>query len=211
MRHQTDDPGRGRIHEHSRRATRHAQRHGGRGGFDGGWGPRGGFAGGFGPGFDGGRRGGRRAGRGDVRAAVLALLNEEPMHGYQIIQELGQRSEGAWTPSPGSIYPALQLLQDEGLVTAAENDGKRVFTLTEAGRTEAASRGEGPLPWEAAARSGDGDRPLRSLIPPLFAAVAQVSQAGTPEQVARAAELLTNTRRELYRILAEDDAETPTA
>jgi Transcriptional regulator PadR-like family len=133
------------------------------------------------------------------------------MHGYQIIQELAERSEGAWTPSPGSIYPALQLLQDEGLVTAAEAEGKRVFTLTEAGRTEAASRGDGPLPWEAAARAGEGENPLRGLVGPLIAAVQQVAAAGTPDQVTRAAALLTTTRRELYRILAEDDTDAPKA
>jgi DNA-binding PadR family transcriptional regulator len=133
------------------------------------------------------------------------------MHGYQIIQELAERSDGAWTPSPGSIYPALQLLQDEGLVTATETEGKRVFTLTEAGRTEAASRGDGPLPWEAAARAGAGDSPLRGLVGPLVAAVQQVAVAGSADQVSRAVTLLTATRRELYRILAEDDTETPTA
>jgi hypothetical protein len=127
------------------------------------------------------------------------------MHGYQIIQELGERSNGAWTPSPGSIYPALQMLQDEGFVTAAESDGKRVFTLTEAGRTEAASRGDGPKPWEEAARAGAGDSPLRGLVGPLVAAVQQVAMAGSPDQVARAVTLLSTTRRELYRILAEDD------
>ena len=153
-----------------------------------------------------GHRGGRRAGRGDVRAAVLALLNEQPMHGYQIIQELSERSRGAWTPSPGSIYPALQLLQDEGLVSAAESDGKRVFTITEAGQAAVTARGDGPLPWEAAARGErSGISNLRDLTGQVGAAVRQVASAGTEAQVARAADLLTTTRRELYRILAEDD------
>jgi DNA-binding PadR family transcriptional regulator len=133
------------------------------------------------------------------------------MHGYQVIQELSERSNGAWTPSPGSIYPALQLLQDEGLVTATETEGKRVFTLTEAGRAEVDARGDAPLPWEAAARAGASDSPLRVLIGPLLAAVQQVDMAGSPDQVSRAVTLLTATRRELYRILAEDDTETPTA
>lgn len=131
------------------------------------------------------------------------------MHGYQVIQELAERSEGAWTPSPGSIYPALQLLQDEGLVTAAETDGKRVFTLTDAGREAAASRGDGPLPWEAAARGErTGFSQLRELAGQVHAAVRQVAAAGNSDQVAKAATLLGSTRRELYRILAED---TPTA
>jgi len=131
------------------------------------------------------------------------------MHGYQVIQELAQRSDGAWTPSPGSIYPALQLLQDEGLVTATETDGKRVFTLTPAGQEEAASRGEGPLPWEAAARGErTGFSQLRDLVGQVHAAVRQVASAGNEEQVAKAVALLGSTRRELYRILAEDDTET---
>jgi DNA-binding PadR family transcriptional regulator len=161
----------------------------------------------------GGRRfeSGHRAGRGDVRAAVLALLSEEPMHGYQIIQELAERSSGAWTPSPGSVYPALQLLQDQDLVTASEADGKRVFSLTDSGRAEAAKRGEAPLPWEAAARgTRRGFSQLRELISQVHAATHQVASAGSDAQIARAAEVLKNARREIYRILAEDDTDTET-
>ena len=156
----------------------------------------------------GGRRfeSGHRAGRGDVRAAVLALLDEQPMHGYQVIQELAERSGGAWTPSPGSVYPALQMLQDQDLVTASEADGKRVFSLTKAGKDEAAARGDAPLPWEAAARGARGGfRQLRDLIGQVHAATHQVASAGSDVQVARAAEVLKNERREIYRILAEDD------
>jgi DNA-binding PadR family transcriptional regulator len=204
MRHHTDDPGRTRVHDHARRVEHHGHR-GGRRGFERGWGgPRGR---GFGGPFDSGRR----AGRGDVRAAILALLTEAPMHGYQVIQELSERSGGAWTPSPGSIYPALQLLQDEGLVTAAETDGRRVFTLTDAGRTEAAARGDGPLPWEAAARSErDGFGQLRETLMQVGAAVRQVGAAASEEQVAKAVQVLSTTRRDLYRILAEDDTDDAT-
>jgi DNA-binding PadR family transcriptional regulator len=195
--HETDTDHRqvrhARHHHGERHVERHAHRHGRRG-HD----------------WDfGGRRfeSGHRAGRGDVRAAVLALLNEQPMHGYQIIQELAERSSGAWTPSPGSVYPALQLLQDQGLVTASEADGKRVFSLTDSGRAEAASRGEAPLPWETAARGARvGFRQLRELISQVHAATHQVAAAGSDAQVERAAEVLKTTRRELYRILAEDDA-----
>jgi DNA-binding PadR family transcriptional regulator len=156
----------------------------------------------------GGRWEGRRANRGDVRAAVLALLTEEPMHGYQIIQELTERSGGAWTPSPGSIYPALQMLQDEGLVNAVEADGKRVFTLTATGRKEADARGEAPLPWEAAAHGEGNDLiELRRLVGSTGAAVKQVAMAGDDAQIAKAIELLRATRRDLYRLLAEDDSE----
>jgi DNA-binding PadR family transcriptional regulator len=148
---------------------------------------------------------GRRANRGDVRAAVLALLTEQPMHGYQMIQELSERSGGAWMPSPGSIYPALQLLQDEGLVSAAEADGKRVFTLTAAGRSQAESRADEPRPWEAAARDeGSSLGELRQLVGSVAAAVRQVAVAGDDRQVAKAVELLRSTRRDLYRLLADD-------
>jgi DNA-binding PadR family transcriptional regulator len=190
----TDQSRHARHHHGERHAERHAHRHGGRRGHD----------------WDfGGRRfeSGHRAGRGDVRAAVLALLDEQPMHGYQVIQELAERSSGAWTPSPGSVYPALQLLQDQGFVTASETDGKRVFSLTDSGRAEAAKRGEAPLPWETAARGARGGfRQLRELMGQVFAASQQVASAGSEEQVARAAEVLKTARREIYRILAEDDA-----
>jgi DNA-binding PadR family transcriptional regulator len=187
-----------RSHDRSRRGghPRHPHHHpphhgGGRGGWDGR-----------------GRRGGRgnRAGRGDIRAAVITLLAEAPMHGYQIIQELVERSGGAWRPSPGSIYPALQLLQDEGLVTAEETDGKRVFTLTDAGREQAAAHADGPTPWDAAARGEGSDRAvLRELGGQLLGAVIQVGQVGTPAQIEAAKTLLVTARRDLYRLLAEDD------
>jgi DNA-binding PadR family transcriptional regulator len=129
------------------------------------------------------------------------------MHGYQMIQELTERSNGAWTPSPGSIYPALQLLQDEGLVTASETDGKRVFTLTPSGQAAAEQRGDSPLPWEAAARGeGDAHGQLRAVMTQVGAAVHQVAAAASDAQIKKAAEILANTRRDLYRILAEDEA-----
>jgi DNA-binding PadR family transcriptional regulator len=165
-----------------------------------------GAAGWGGPGFRGER--GRRAGRGDVRAAIITLLAEAPMHGYQMIQELAERSGGAWRPSPGSIYPALQLLQDEGLVSAEERDGKRVFTLTDEGRAQAAARADGPTPWDAAAAGEGGDlAALRQLTDQLVGAVIQVASAGSTTQIEAAKGLLGSTRRELYRLLAQDDVE----
>ncbi len=131
------------------------------------------------------------------------------MHGYQIIREIGERSDGAWTPSPGSVYPTLQQLADEGHVTASESDGRRVFALTDAGRAEAASR-TGSLPWEAAAEQADDDLvSLRDLVFQVAGATRQVASAGTQRQLAAAQEILRETRRKLYRLLAEDDAETP--
>jgi DNA-binding PadR family transcriptional regulator len=148
--------------------------------------------------------GGSRARRGDVRAAVLRLLSEQPMHGYQIIQELSARSDGAWTPSAGSIYPVLQLLADEGLITAEETGGKRVFSLTETGVAAVAETADAPAPWEDAAQSVSGSSVLREAVGKFMPAVFQVGKSGSAEQVATAVEILNDARKKLYAILAED-------
>jgi len=141
-----------------------------------------------------------------VRTALLALLGEKPMHGYDLIRELEERSGGFWRPSPGSIYPTLQMLEDEGLVTSEERDGKRVYSITDAGRAELEARREragGAAPWEV----GGGDEGflrLRDVVFQVGAAAMQVARAGSAEQVARAAEILTEARKKLYAILAED-------
>ncbi|WP_131769446.1 MULTISPECIES: PadR family transcriptional regulator [Protofrankia] len=164
---------------------------------------------GFGPGargfFPGGRGRGAKVRRGDVRTALLALLAEAPMHGYQMINELAERSHGAWRPSPGSVYPVLQLLTDEELVRAEESDGKRVFHLTDAGRAYTDARADEPKPWDTAAAAADhGLTDLRSLAFGVGAAVVQVAQAGSDAQVQAAQKILVDARRALYRILAED-------
>ena len=146
------------------------------------------------------RRGRGRVHRGDVRTAVLALLAEEPMHGYQIMQELTDRSGGVWQPSPGSVYPTLQLLTDEGLLTVSDEDGRKTFALTADGETAAAAS-DGPPPWERLAAAGSID--LRDLMSSLGSAAKQVAATGTDEQIAAAAEILTETRKRLYRLLAE--------
>lgn len=150
---------------------------------------------------------GPRARRGDVRAGILALLAEEPRNGYGIIQELGQRSGGAWRPSPGSIYPALQQLEDEGLVRAEEIDGKRVFRLTDDGRAYVEARKEElAAPWNA--MSGGAEHPMMEvggLLQQVALAAMQVVHTGTPAQLAEARQILINTRRSLYRVLAEDE------
>ncbi|HEY3613483.1 MAG TPA: PadR family transcriptional regulator [Gaiellales bacterium] len=186
----------------------HEEGHGGRRHRAFGPGPYGPGPGGpFGPG--GPRRGGRggRARRGDVRAAILALLGEQPMHGYQIIQELESRSNGLWRPSPGSIYPTLQLFEDEGLVTASEVEGRRVFGLTEAGTARLAEAPPGAAtPWEAVANETPTDiASLRDGIRALMAATHQVAHAGSRGQSERALEVLADARRKIYAILAEDD------
>ncbi len=177
----------------------------GPGGARGFGGPRG-FA--PGAGFPGGRGfpwgGGHRAGRGDIRAAILALLLEEPMHGYQVIQELESRTGGRWRPSPGSVYPTLQQLEDEGLVRAVELEaGRRVFELTDRGREEA-SASAGPPPWEEAAGSEHDVSSMRELFLQVGAATWQVTQAGTAKQVIQAAEILRDARKRLYHLLADD-------
>lgn len=145
---------------------------------------------------------GGRARRGDIRVAVLRLLAESPMHGYQIIQELSTRSEGAWTPSAGSVYPTLQQLADEGLVVSEEAGGKKVFSLTEAGAATVAECADQPAPWEEAA--GDtGLVGLRDATGKLMQAVFQIGKGCSAEQVATATEILTDARKKLYAILAE--------
>jgi DNA-binding PadR family transcriptional regulator len=156
----------------------------------------------------GGRHGGpgaRRARRGNVRAAVLALLSEQPMHGYQMIQELSRRSGGAWTPSPGSIYPTLQMLEDEGLVTSHQSDdGKRLFELTDAGRAEAAKSHEGPghRPWEQSGH-GRGSIPVDLVAAIRDTAVSLIYAAttGNDEQRAQVVSLLGEFREKVSAVV----------
>jgi DNA-binding PadR family transcriptional regulator len=161
---------------------------------------------GFGPGL--GRFGGGRRRRGDVRAAIITLLGEEPMHGYQIIQEITERSSGRWQPSPGSVYPTLQALEDEGVVRAEEREGKRVFALTDEGRERLAELAERErAPWDLGEPDVAGLSDIREQIGQLAAAFAQVMQAGSPAQRLQARSLLVETRKGLYAILAADDPE----
>ncbi len=157
--------------------------------------------GGFGPGF-GGPSMGARARRGDVQTAILALLTEKPMHGYQILQEMTDRSGGVWSPSAGSIYPTLQLLEDQGMLTSEQMDGKRVYALTEAGRAKAETAPEG-APWDKVAGAhGHNARAMRGGIMAVGQASVQVARTGTPEQIEAAQEVLADARRRLYKILA---------
>ncbi|MEV4256406.1 PadR family transcriptional regulator [Spirillospora sp. NPDC049652] len=168
----------------------------------------------FGPGGPPWRRGGRggpggRARKGDVRAAILALLAERPRNGYQVIQEIAERSDGAWRPSPGAVYPALQQLADEGLVASDEDAGRRVYRLTDEGRayTEAHAD-ELNEPWaRMAPEFPEGVPDLFKAIAGTGAAAVEVLRSGTPDGVGRAVEILTEARRDLYRILAEDAPE----
>ncbi|BBY51131.1 hypothetical protein MARA_45990 [Mycolicibacterium arabiense] len=212
------------LHEHRRQARRdfrdHVREHRGEGftpggpgfgpgfGFGGGFGPGGpGF--GFGPGGRGGRRGGPRGGgrgrRGDVRAAILTLLVERPMHGYEMIQEINERSQQLWKPSPGSVYPTLQLLVDEGLIVSTESDGsKKLFELTDDGRATAEKIETAP--WDAITQDADpGAVNLRSAVGQLMGAVAQSAHAASPDQQQRVVDIVNNARREIYQILGETE------
>lgn len=161
---------------------------------------------------DGGRRGGgyggrtgggRRGSRGDVRAAVLALLAERPMHGYEMLGELSRRTRELWRPSPGSLYPALQLLEDQGLVRSAAEHGRRRFELTAEGRALQARTAAEAAPWETIVSAADeGALALRGALRGVEVAVGQVAEAGTPEQKTRAGALLGELRQQLYLLLA---------
>jgi DNA-binding PadR family transcriptional regulator len=182
---------------------------GGPGRRGGPWGPAGfgpmGFA--FGPWAAEGRRG-PRVRRGDVRAAALALLAEEPRNGYQLIQEIAERSGGVWQPSPGSVYPALQQLEDEGLIQAETPEGgrKRYALTTEGLEYVTVHADEVRAPWDDVANSVGTDAiELRKLFGAVAMAGMQVVQVGTPAQVGQARQILTDARRKLYAILAADD------
>jgi len=152
------------------------------------------------------KRVGARMGHRDVRAAVLALVAEKPMHGYQIIHEIEERSGGGWKPSAGSVYPTLQLLADEGVISAeqSEPNGRKTYQLTETGRAEA-DRADGSTPWG----SSDAPESARFGVLPkagidLAHAAAQVRRTGSREQIREAAAVLDEARRRLYSILAQD-------
>ncbi|MGP4029972.1 PadR family transcriptional regulator [Actinomadura sp. 3N407] len=166
------------------------------------WGPAGpGF--GPGPGHRGRGGRGRRTRRGNVRAALLALLAERAMHGYEMIQELDGRTGGVWRPSPGSVYPTLQMLEDEDLVSSEEQGGKRLFSLTDAGR-EAASA-QTTAPWdEVTAAAGENALRGREAVGQLMGALHQVMAVGSETQKARALDVVNDARRRLYGILADD-------
>ena len=146
---------------------------------------------------------GTRMGRGDVRTAILALLTEAPMHGYQLIREIEERTDGRWKPSAGSVYPTLQLLADEGLVTAEMSQDRKTYSLTDAGK-DAAAEVLDATPWAKADAAEGGHH---GLIPKagmeLAQAASQIARSGTAEQKQQAADILDEARRKIYSILAQ--------
>lgn len=169
----------------------------------------GGRGGGRGHGGGGGRH---RARRGAIVTATLLLLDEQPMHGYEIITELESRSDGRWRPSPGTMYPALNRMEERGLIDAEETDGKKRFSLTADGLARLAeyrdAKGDDdPDPWNDTGHGERGD--LRGAVAELVGQARQIGRFGTPEQVEQAKEVFTDTKRKLYAILAaEPDAES---
>jgi DNA-binding PadR family transcriptional regulator len=148
-----------------------------------------------------------RAKRGDVRAAILSLLSEKSLNGYQIMQELEQRSRGSWRPSPGAVYPALQLLEDEGLVQAESSSGGRIYSLTETGRSYVREHAdELGAPWETGNQPACDDNVLGLFaeLKHIATATLQVVHAGSSIQTREAQKILNQTRRSLYRLLADD-------
>ncbi len=160
-----------------------------------------------GPGGGGFPRG-ARARRGDVRAALLILLAEEPRNGYQLMQEIEQRSDGVWRPSPGSVYPALSQLEDEGLVQLDERDGRRTYTLTDAGRAYVAERPEElNATWEEMTDAVDNDvAALFREMKQLGMAAMQIVHSGNVSHMTETRTQLANARKAIYALLAEDDA-----
>jgi DNA-binding PadR family transcriptional regulator len=159
----------------------------------------------FGIGGRGGRGGRGRPGvrRGEVRILVLDALAERPMHGYEVIQALEAKSRGMWRPSAGSIYPTLQQLADEGLITGEDVDGRRTYTLTDAGRKALAESPAGPT-WADPETDAASEPDIRRLAMELAAAVIQVQRVGSAHANREVTKILTNTRKQVYRILAED-------
>jgi DNA-binding PadR family transcriptional regulator len=208
MRFQRENLHRGHHDGHDARRRGHGFPGGDFGGPGWGFGGFGGFGPG-GPGGPGGGPGGRGRGRGgrrpNVRAALLALLTERPMHGYEMIQELEQRTGGVWRPSPGSVYPTLQLLEDEGLIVSTTEGGRKSFVLTEAGQAEATQAAE-QAPWSAfeAAGAVNSWHDIREAAMGTMNALRQVLRNGTDDQRTRAGEVLDEARRKLYAILAEE-------
>jgi DNA-binding PadR family transcriptional regulator len=161
---------------------------------------------GFGSGRGGPHRRGRRS-RGDVRAAILLLLDEQPRNGYSVMQEVEERSSGAWRPSPGSIYPALAQLEDEGLVAPADSEQGKAFALTDAGREYVAEHRERlGVPWETATEGmPEGLQELRRSAGQLGMASMQVAQTADSRLIAGARQILDDARKAMYRLLAGED------
>ena len=148
--------------------------------------------------------------RGDVRPLILAALERQPMHGYQVIQELEAQSGGRWRPSAGSVYPTLQQLEDEGLVRSEDVDGRRTYSLTDAGRAAVEATPAPRSPWGEPANARD-EIDVRRLAMQLVGSVMQVNKVGSSRAKRQARDILVDARRQMYRLLAEDVDEAENA
>ncbi len=144
---------------------------------------------------------GGRARKGDVRGLLLAALLQESAHGYELMRRLEEQAGGRWRPSPGSVYPLLQMLEDEGLVRGHDEEGRRVYELTAEGRAQADEGRLRDLAAEPAAPSGHLE--LRAEVQRLHSAARQVGTAGSADQVEQAVAIVRGARQSLYRLLAE--------
>ena len=217
------------MHQHGfgRQWSRHAEelwqqhRGGGWGGFGGPEGPWGRgrqgpppwVAGLFGL-AQGDQQRGPRVRRGDVRAAILDVLAAEPMNGYQVISQIAERTGGAWKPSPGSVYPTISQLEDEGLVRTDTGQGRKVVTLTDEGRAYVDANADElasvwrPFAADDAARSDGPDyATLKPEIGRMMSAVWQIASTGSEQQKRDAIAIMVDTRRRLYGLLADDGDE----
>jgi DNA-binding PadR family transcriptional regulator len=157
--------------------------------------------------FGQGRRG-PAVRRGEIRPLILAVLRQKPMHGYEVISELEQQSGGRWRPSAGSVYPTLQQLADEGLVTSTEVDGRRTYTLTDEGQKAAAADTGARSPWTESEADDEGQPDVMRLLAQLAGAVVQVGKIGSPRARSEATRVLTDARKQMYRLLSEDEDAT---
>ncbi|MBR8836242.1 MAG: PadR family transcriptional regulator [Stigonema ocellatum SAG 48.90 = DSM 106950] len=146
----------------------------------------------------------RRTPRGDIKYILLTLLAEQPRHGYELIKELETRYGGFWKPSPGSVYPTLQLLEEGGYLTSEQLEGRRIYTMTESGRQLLASQGD-RHPWMERGNKPQQLNELKNAIADVGAAVMQVARSKNPDKVSRVGEILTRVKREIYSILAEEE------
>ncbi len=182
----------GHTHEHSDERDRGGRRDRGEFGFGRHGGPP--------------HRGGpRRTRRGDIRLALLSGLTDGPAHGYELIQRLSDRSGGRWKPSPGSVYPTLQMLEEAGFASSSQHDDKRVYAITEAGQAELTTKlaqADGPMPWMDAESAGGHDD-LRKAIGQLVMAAKQVGMTDNQTHIETATGIVNEARRKLYQLLAE--------
>jgi DNA-binding PadR family transcriptional regulator len=140
--------------------------------------------------------------RGDVRDLLLAALLDGPGHGYELMSRLEERTGGRWRPSPGSVYPTLQLLEDRGLVRGRDENGRRIYELTDEGREEADAEKLSGLGLHGGPNGGK-HLERREAIAQLRLAAKQIAIAGKVEQVEQATAIVQEARQQIYRLLAE--------